>query len=305
MAQVDVNGTTIEYDERGSGDPLLFVMGLGGQLTSWPDDLVDSWVERGFRVIRFDNRDSGLSTEFDWNPAPVTRQALAMLARRKPRAGYLIEDMADDAAGLLDALGIASAHVMGVSMGAMISQALTIGHPDKVASLTSIMSHPGDGRSGRPTPKVMARMARRPEPRRETAVEDTVEVARMISGSVFDEVRTRQLAKGNTERSYRPMGTARQLTAIMASPDRTSALRHVTAPTLVVHGLRDPLVRRSGGIATARAVPGSRLLMFPDMGHDLPVARWDELADAVRTNADRANGDRSDPADRADADGAS
>lgn len=289
VPQVEANGITIEYDVRGEGDPLLFVMGLGGQLTSWPDDLVDTWVDRGFKVIRLDNRDSGLSTEFDWQPATVSKQAAAILGRRKPQAGYTVDDMADDAAGLLEALEVGPAHVMGVSMGGMISQALTIRHPDKVASLTSIMSNPADGKAGNPTLRTMRFMARRPAPSLETAVEDSVAVGRWIAGSTFDEERFRQLAKAQTERSYRPMGTARQLTAIMASTDRTRDLRRVQAPTLVVHGLRDPLVRPSGGIATAKAVPGARLVMFPDMGHDLPVARWDELADLVRTNADRAS----------------
>ncbi len=289
VAQIQANGITIEYDVRGEGDPLLFVMGLGGQLTSWPDDLVDVWVERGFQVIRMDNRDAGLSTEFDWEPAKVANQALAMLAGRKPNAGYLLEDMADDAAGVLDCLGIPAAHVMGVSMGGMISQALTIRHPEKVLSLTSIMSQTGDGRNGRPSPKMMVSFARRPPATYENAVDETVNVNRLIAGSVFDEERHRQLAKANFERSFRPQGTGRQLTAIMASADRTAGLRDVTAPTLVVHGLRDPLVQPSGGIATAKAVRGSRLVMYPDMGHDLPVARWNELADAVRTNADRAS----------------
>lgn len=289
MAQVHANGITIEYDDRGTGDPLLFIMGLGGQLTSWPDDLVDTWVDRGFRVIRMDNRDSGLSTEFDWQPASVAQQAAAIVARRKPKAAYHITDMADDAAGLLDTLGLPSAHVMGVSMGGMVAQSLAIRHPEKVRSLTSIMSQTGDGRNGLPKVKTMTRMSRRPVPTRDTAVELEVEVARMISGAVFDEERVRQLAKTNVERSFRPQGTARQLTAILAAEDRTEALGAVTAPTLVVHGLMDPLVRPSGGMATSRAVPGSRLLMYPDMGHNLPIARWPELADQVRVNADRAD----------------
>lgn len=289
VAQIEANGITIEYDDRGDGDPLLFVMGLGGQLTSWPDDLVDTWVDRGFRVIRFDNRDSGLSTAFDWTPAPVTRQAAAVVARRRPAAGYHLDDMADDAAGLLDALGIDAAHVMGVSMGGMISQLLAIRYPEKVRSLTSIMSQTGDARHGLPTVKTMVRMARRPTPTMETAVEQEVETTRFISGSVFDEERARQLAKINNARSFRPTGTGRQLTAILAARDRTAALRRLTVPTLVVHGLQDPLVQPSGAMATCRAVSGSRLVMYPDMGHNLPAHRWPELADEVRTNADRAS----------------
>ncbi len=288
MAQIDANGINIEYDDRGSGEPLLMVMGLGGQLVDWPDDFVDVFVERGFRVIRFDNRDIGLSTAFHWKPIGTVRLALSRLFRRTPKSGYQISDMADDAAGLLDAIGVDSAHVIGVSMGGMIGQALAIQHPTKVRSLTSIMSNTGDGKAGQTSAKLLAKMVRLPAPDPETAVDQAVQIGRYIAGAEFDERRFRQQADVSFRRSFRPAGVARQLNAIIASPDRTSQLATVEAPTLVVHGLMDELVLPSGGLATAAAISGSRLLMFPDMGHDLPRARWAELADAVRINADRA-----------------
>ncbi len=165
-------------------------------------------------------------------------------------------------------------------MGGMIAQALAIRHPDRVATLTSIMSNPGD-RSGGATAKVLLAMARRDEPSRETAVEQTVDTFRLISGPHFDEDRVRDLARAAVERSYRPEGVARQTAAIMASADRTEGLRRLRVPALVVHGLADPLVKPSGGISTAEAIRDSRLLMFNDMGHDLPPSRLPEIADAI------------------------
>jgi pimeloyl-ACP methyl ester carboxylesterase len=290
MAQATANGITIEYDVRGdeSGEPLLLVMGLGGQLTDWNEDLVDLLVAEGFRVIRLDNRDAGLSTGFDWEPPSLAKTAVMMVTHIKPKAGYLLRDMADDAAGLLDALGIESAHVVGASMGGMIAQHLAIDHPAKVKSLTSVMSTTGSRKHGKPERRLLAKAARLPEPTRDNAVERAIEMFRLVAGNDFDETEFRSLAEANIERSYRPEGTGRQMTAIMASPDRTRALGRVKAPTLVVHGLADPLVRPSGGIATAKAIPGSRLVMYPEMGHDLPRSRWPEVVTAISLNAGRA-----------------
>ena len=288
MAQVQANGITIEYEQRGSGDPLLLIMGLGGQLVDWPDGFVDELVDAGFQVTTFDNRDQGLSTEFDWTPPKQAKAVAGALARRPPKAGYTIVDMAADAAGLLDALGIESAHVVGMSMGGMIAQQLTIDHPSRVRSLTSIMSNPGDGKSGRIAGKVMAKMVRMPEPTPENAADRSVDSFLLWSGPHFDPEVHRERTRAAVERSFRPVGTQRQTAAIMASPDRTAGLGQVTVPTLVIHGLLDRLVKPSGGIATAAAVPGSRLLVFPDMGHDLPAPRWAEMAEEIRRNADRA-----------------
>lgn len=287
VTAIEANGITIEYERDGSGEPLLLIMGLAAQLTAWPPGLVSGLVERGFDVIRHDNRDIGLSSEMRGDPPSAVRSFLRRLFRRPVDAPYTLADMADDAAGLLTALGIESAHVVGASMGGMIAQQLAIGHPGRVRSLTSIMSTPGD-RSGGPTARVALALARRPEPSPEHAVETTVETFRLISGPHFEEEEVRRMAEEGLSRSYRPEGVARQTAAVLAAPDRVPRLRHVRVPTLVVHGLLDPLVKYSGGIATAEAVPGSRLLMFNDMGHDLPAPRIDELADAIARNADRA-----------------
>lgn len=290
MASVSANGITIEYEEHGDGDPLLLVMGLGGQLVDWPQGLVDTLVAAGFRVIRFDNRDIGLSTEFVDTPPPTPGQiAKSAILRRPMASAYRLSDMARDAVGLLDALGVPSAHIAGMSMGGMIAQTVAIEHPSRVRSLTSIMSTTGDRRVGRPKLSLIRRFARRTVPTRETAVEVAMETFRAISGPTFDEVEARQLITASVARSFRPAGTARQTAAILASPDRTPALRRLRVPTLVVHGMLDPLVQPSGGIATAEAVPGSRLLMFNDMAHDLPHTRWGEITDAVSVNAARAD----------------
>ena len=289
MPSIGANGISIEYDVRGEGDPLLLVMGLSGQLTDWPEEFVDLLVAAGFQVIRFDNRDAGLSTEFDWIPPSRLRSAAAMLARRRPRAGYLVGDMAADAAELLRVLDIGSAHVVGVSMGGMIAQTMAIEHPDVVRSLTSIMSNTGDNRNGLPVRRVLVKLSRLPPPTVNNAEESSVNVFRLIAGPGADEDLFRQHARTSVQRSFRPAGVMRQTAAIIASPNRTEGLRRVRVPSLVIHGLADPLVRPSGGIATARAIPSSRLLMFPDMGHDLPRPRWAEIVAAIRQNASRAN----------------
>jgi len=288
MASIEANGITLEYDVRGAGDPLLLVMGLGGQLTDWPDEFVDQLAGTGFQVVRYDNRDIGLSTEFDWEPPSQMKSVLGQMAKRPPRAGYHLADMAADADGLLAALDIPSAHVVGMSMGGMIAQSLAIAHPERVRSLTSIMSNTGDRKHGKVAGKLLAKLARLPEPTPETAVDRSTELFGLISGPHFDATEYRQLAEANHRRSFRPTGTARQTAAIMASPDRTANLGAVTVPTLVMHGLVDPLVKPNGGIATAAAIPGSRLVMYPDMGHDLPRPRWGEMIEEIRRTADRA-----------------
>jgi pimeloyl-ACP methyl ester carboxylesterase len=288
MASIEANGITIEYRDEGVGDPLLLIMGLGGQLIDWPQGFVGELTERGFRVIRFDNRDAGLSTEFGAEPPTIMQIAKALVFRRSLRSEYQLSDMAADAVGLLDALGVADAHVAGMSMGGMIAQTAAIEHPGMVRSLTSVMSNTGDRRHGNPAPSLVRKTVRRPVPTRENAVEAGLDFFRQVCGPTFDEAEFRVQMQTSIERSYRPAGTARQSAAILASPDRTAGLRRLDVPTLVVHGLVDPLVRPSGGIATAKAVPDSRLVMYNDMGHDIPETRWGEMADAIRRNADRA-----------------
>jgi pimeloyl-ACP methyl ester carboxylesterase len=287
MTRATCNGIAIEYESFGEGEPLLLEMGLGGQLVAWPMDWVNLLVEQGFRVIRYDNRDVGLSSKTAGKVPRYGRMAAAFVSRRFAKAPYLISDLADDAAALLDCLEIERAHVVGVSMGGMIAQSMAIQHPERVSSLTSIMSNTGDRRHGRVRPKLVAKARKLRSKSRDDYIDTQALTFRMISGDHFDEQDIRTLAADSLARDYDPAGVLRQLMAIAASPDRTQALRSVTAPTLVIHGLRDPLVMPSGGIATAKAVPGSRLLMFPDMGHDLPRPRWGEIVEAIVQNAER------------------
>ncbi len=292
MARASSNGIELEYDVRGSGEPLLLIMGLGAQLVMWPDEFCDQLAAAGFQVIRFDNRDIGLSTKTQ-GPLPSKGAVMrAMLLRRTKHADYQMSDMAADAAGLLDHLGIDRAHVVGASMGGMIAQQLTIDHPQRVKSLCSIMSTVGDLTHGL-TKLSLIFKARKllfadPSPDPKVRLEGGVQLNRLISGPHFDEANTRATLEIEASRSDDTIGTTRQTMAIMASPDRRPGLRTVTAPTLVIHGLLDPLVRPSGGTETARCVAGSRLVMFNDMAHDLPRVRWTEVVEAIRENAERA-----------------
>lgn len=289
MTAAQCNGITIEYESYGEGDPLLLVMGLGAQLVAWPMDWVNRFVNLGFQVIRFDNRDIGLSTKMPDDPPGLAQVIAATLSRRLAKSSYVLSDMADDAVGLLDHLGIERAHVVGVSMGGMISQTIAIQHPNRVASLTSMMSNTGDRKHGRIHRPLLLKAPKTIAKTREEAVDKGIETFRLISGPHFNdhEPELRALLETALARSWDNEGTARQTMAIAASPDRTEALGSVSAPTLVIHGLLDPLVRPSGGGATAQAIPGSRLLAFPDMGHDLPKVRWDEIIGAIVDNARR------------------
>ena len=290
MAQLTLpSGITLEYERYGSGEPLLLVMGLAGQLTDWPAEFVERFVDAGFEVVVYDNRDIGLSSTTDWEPPSRLKSVLSMIMRRPVKGvGYTIDDMADDAAGLIDALGFDSMHVVGMSMGGMISQALTINHPEKVRSLCSVMSNTGDKKHGGISPKLMRAMGVPRTPTRETAVEEGLKLWSHISGDHYDEDESRRRIEAAIERSWRPDGVMRQTAAIAGSPDRTAGLAGVAVPTLVIHGLKDLLVVPSGGMTTAAAVPGSRLLMFPDMGHNLPEARQDEMVAAIVANTLRA-----------------
>jgi len=284
-----VNGIEIVYETIGdpSNPPLLLVMGLGTQLIHWDLELCELFAERGFYVIRFDNRDAGRSTYID-APVPNIRRAMAGL---KIDAPYLLDDMADDAFGLLDHLGIEAAHVAGASMGGMIAQTMAIRRPERMLSLTSIMSTTGERRAGRPKMRVWGVLLRRAPRDKDAAVEYFVRVFRMIGSKGFpaDEDRIRAHAAEAYDRGHSPAGTGRQLAAIMASGDRTARLRGLQVPTLVFHGRDDPLIPFRGGRATAEAIPGARLIGIPGMGHDLPRQVWPQLVDAVAETAARAS----------------
>jgi pimeloyl-ACP methyl ester carboxylesterase len=289
MPEVRSNGLTISYETIGDpSDPaLLLIMGLGAQLVDWPDEFCRLLADRGFHVIRFDNRDIGLSTWLDELPLPDLGDIFGGDFTTVP---YLLSDMAADTAGLLKALGIPRAHVVGASMGGMIAQQLAIDRPDLVASLCSIMSTTGDREVGHPTPEAAAALMRPPATDREGAIAAAVAGSKVIGSHTFgvfdvteDDLVQRAAAK--FDRAFHPAGTARQYGAIVASPDRTAALGAVTAPTQVIHGEADPLVDLTGGRATAAAVPGAKLLVIPGMGHDLPRGAWPQILDAIATNA--------------------
>jgi pimeloyl-ACP methyl ester carboxylesterase len=288
MAIAQSNGITIEYHERGEGQPLLLVMGLGGQLIDWPEGFVDELVAHGFRVILFDNRDSGLSTELDGPPPTRPQLAKAIVLRRPLQSLYKLRDMADDGIAVLDALGVERAHVVGMSMGGMIAQEIAIDYPERVCTLTSIMSTTGNPRVGRPKMRLIRNAVRRQPPTVDNAIELSIQTFREVCGPTFDADQFRVLAEKSISRSFRPDGTSRQLAAIIASPDRTDRLARLRVPTLVIHGMLDPLVQPSGGIATARAIPGAKLVMYNDMAHDLPPTRWTEIADEIAAIAARA-----------------
>jgi pimeloyl-ACP methyl ester carboxylesterase len=283
------NGIEIAYETVGdpSNPALLLVMGLGTQLIHWDVELCELFAERGFHVIRFDNRDAGRSTYVD-APVPNLRRAMAGLRIDAP---YLLDDMADDAFGLLDHLGIEAAHVAGASMGGMIAQTMAIRRPERVLSLTSIMSTTGERRMGRPKLRVWGVLLRTAPRDKDAAVEYFVRVFRLIGSKGFpaDEDRVRALAAEAYDRGHSPAGTGRQLAAIMASGDRTARLRELQVPALVFHGRDDPLIPFRGGRATADAIPGARLIAVPGMGHDLPRQVWPQLVDAVAETAARAS----------------
>lgn len=278
---------TLHYEVRGDGDPLMLIMGLGGQMVSWPDAFVDGLVNAGFKVILFDNRDIGLSTKGSSKPPTVAQTLAATLSRRFAKSEYLLADMASDAAGLLDVLEIERAHIVGISMGGMITQQLAIEHQHRVLSMTSIMSTTGNRRVGAAKTSILPKLLKLSNGGPDTYIDRQVQIFQLVEGSSHDEALTRELAARALARDYTPEGTARQLAAIAASPDRTPLLASVKVPALVVHGLEDTLVKPSGGFATTKAIPGARMLVFPDMGHNLPAGRIPEIIDAIVDNAKR------------------
>jgi pimeloyl-ACP methyl ester carboxylesterase len=284
-----VNGIEIAYQEVGDpGDEaLVLVMGLGTQMLGWDEELCLQLAERGFRVVRFDNRDIGHSTMLDDAGLP---SRVDLFTGRRTSAAYLLSDMASDTTGLMDHLGIESAHVAGVSMGGMIAQTLAIEQPRRVRSLVSIMSTTGSRRVGTPTFKAFGLLLAKAPRGREEFVERIERTFAVIGSPAYptDEERLRRIAGEMYDRSHNPRGVLRQMHAISASGDRTAALRQLNLPGTVIHGTRDPLIRQSGGRATARAIPGARLRIVEGMGHDLPRQLWPLFVDEIVDTAARA-----------------
>ncbi|MEA2151876.1 MAG: hypothetical protein QOI18_109, partial [Solirubrobacteraceae bacterium] len=284
------NGITLCYETFGDrSDPTaLLIRGLGTQMVAWHEDFCRQLAAHGFHVVRFDNRDIGHSTHLEGRPPSVAQ----LLRRSRTAAVYTLADMAEDASGLLAELDLAPAHVIGASMGGMIAQTLAARRPERVRSLVSIMSNTGALSNGQPALRLYPFFLRRPTAGRDAYVAHFERLFAAIGSPGLprepDEIR--ELAQISYDRDHDPAGPGRQLAAILASGERTAELRQIVAPTLVVHGTADPLVRPSGGRATARAIKGAKLKTVQGMGHDLPRAVWTELIEAIVENAARAGG---------------
>ena len=285
MARAHVNSLQLEYESFGdpAATPLLLVMGLSYQMIEWDDDLCALIADRGFWVTRFDNRDVGLSTKLETLGTPDLKTMLAGTATPP----YSLDDMADDAVGILETLGVGAAHVVGVSMGGMIAQLIAIHHQERVLSLTSIMSTVGGPNVVQAEPSVGAALLAPPGRTRKERVEQSLANRRLIfgTGMPFDEDRARRKAERAVDRCFYPDGVRGQIAAIFAAPDRTAALGELTTPTLVIHGENDPLVPPANGRQTEAALPGARLIMVPGMGHALPEQVWPQLVDAIKAVA--------------------
>jgi pimeloyl-ACP methyl ester carboxylesterase len=296
MPNVRANGIQIEYDTFGdrSSPPLLLIGGYGLQMIGWDEELCRQWAKKGLYVIRFDNRDVGLSTKFE--EAGVPDAMAAMMARmkgEKVNAPYTLDDMADDAVGLLDALGIEKAHICGMSMGGAIAQTVAIRHPSRVRSMTQVYATTGNPQLPLPKPEIMALLVTPPPEEREAFVDHTVKSYRTFAGPgfAFDEEWHRKYAGQCYDRAFYPAGLARQYVAIVAHGNRKPALASVKAPTLVIHGADDPLVPVAGGKDSAEPIPGAQLMIIEGMGHDMPhVSAWPRIIEAVAAHARKADG---------------
>ena len=282
VQRAQVNGIEIAYETFGDpGDPaVVLVMGLGTQMLAWPEEFCRDLAARGSFVVRYDNRDVGLSSALRDLPTP---HPLAVATGRRAPA-YTVSDMAEDCVALLDHLGLDRVDLVGASMGGFIAQTVAVSHPERVRSLTLIMTSTGSRRVGRARLNLVGQLLKpRNYPTREAAIEARIKVLRAIGsrGYPFDESYVRELASKSFDRMGDPRGYLRHLGAILAQPDRTRQLRRLRVPTLVLHGLHDPLVNVSGGIALAKAIRGSRFLGFPGMGHDLPRELWGTFADEI------------------------
>lgn len=297
MPQVTANDITIEYESFGSpSDPtILLIMGLGMQMIAWPEDFCRELASRGYRVIRYDNRDTGFSTKFDGAKVPgIASLLLRSMLRLPMRVPYTLRDMADDAAGLLDGIGSSSAHIVGASMGGMIAHNLAVHHPQRVASLTSIMSTTGRRTLPAANPEVSRHLfrARPAVGDRDAVIAHSMRTLELIGSAVYpaDEETRRELASASFDRCYYPAGFGRHVAAIIEDGDRRSRLRSITAPTLVIHGRDDPLVPLAGGEDTAKHVPGARLQIIDGMGHSFPVELWPRIIDLIAEHGRLSSG---------------
>lgn len=286
MAIISANGLQIACETTGdrASPALLLIAGNGAQLNFWEPDFCEMLAKKGFFVIRFDNRDAGLSTKCDAAGAPDMRALIrAAMAGQPVQAPYSLDDMADDAVGVLDALGIAKAHVCGASMGGMIAQLVASRHPDRVLSLTSIMSNTGNPAAPQGDPEALAAVVAPPPQERDAYIAHNLAVWRKIwsAGFPFEEERARRFLEESYDRSFYPQGMIRQNAAIIARGDRREALASITTPTLIVHGAADPLIPAAAGGEAAQVIPGARLLVIAGMGHDMPVGVWSKIADAI------------------------
>lgn len=281
-------GIELCYQLLGDPDdpPMILVAGVGSQMIGWPDGFCESLRERGFLVIRFDNRDCGRSTSLDALGTPSLEEAWSGRVDDPP---YLLSDMAADAAGLLGELGHQAAHVVGVSLGGFIAQTLAIERPQRVLSLASVMSSTGSGGVGQPTPAAIEALTSPPPPDRDAYVESIVAIRRVIGSPEFeqDEGWIRDVAGRAFDRGVHADGAQRQLVASIRSGNRTDALGSIGCPTVVLHGEADPLIDKSGGEATAEAIPGAELVLIEGWGHDLPQAVWEPVSKAIAANAAR------------------
>lgn len=294
MANAKINGINIEYEVHGpaDGEPLLMIMGLASQMTRWPAAFYEKLVAQGFRVIRFDNRDVGLSQKFAGVPSAESVVA-ALMQGKKPDIPYTLDDMAADAVGVLDHLGVQRAHVCGASMGGMIGQLVAADYPERVLSFTAIFTTTGNQALPPSKPEAMAVLTTRaPDPRKDIeAYLDQALINSRIIGSPaypFDEKVMRERLRSDVLRCYEPTGAARQLAAVIANGDRRAKLAKIKAPTVVLHGDADPLVPVEGGRDLAANIVGAELRIVPGMGHDLPVELYDTLVDAICRAVERS-----------------
>ena len=292
--QISANGIQLEVEDHGpvTGEPLLLIMGLGMQLVAWHTEFVASLVARGFRVIRFDNRDIGLSQRFDHlGVSNLAIDSLKYAVGLKVTGPYTVADMADDTAGLLDALGLQSAHVCGASMGGMIAQQLAVRHPSRVKSLTLMMTSSGWRRLPGPTMKVRSALISRPDDANniESVIAHYVRLYKLIGSPRYpaSDAYLHERLGMSVRRSYRPQGTARQMVAIAADGNRSELLARIKVPTQVIHGQDDPLVPVAAGHDLVRKIAGAKIDVIDGMGHDLPVELWPRFVSGITDAAAR------------------